>query len=235
MTTETSRLARFAAHAHQAPPRHLGRRYDRAGNFLHEPGNTIVCHLVEGSASQAAIVEVRQRMMAMPDAGQLAFTPIPSLHMTLFQGILEDRRDPPFWPLDMPRETPIDAMTAHYLDRLTRFPAQPPFEVEIIDVVPTGLTVAGTTAADRQAMKAWRDALAETFGYRHPDHGDYVFHVTLAYMIDWLPDERLEAWQALFDECRALLHRAPRLELRPPAFCSFEDMKHFKILREFSQ
>ena len=91
------------------------------------------------------------------------------------------------------------------------------------------------TAADRQAMKAWRDALAETFGYRHPDHDDYVFHVTLAYMIDWLPDERLEAWQALFDECCALLHRAPRLELRPPAFCSFEDMKHFKILRELSQ
>ena len=101
----------------------------------------------------------------------------------------------------MPRETPIDAMTAHYLDRLTRFPAQPPFEVEIIDVVPTGLTVAGTTAADRQAMKAWRDALAETFGYRHPDHDDYVFHLTLAYMIDFdtyfAPElARLEALQA---------------------------------------
>ncbi|WP_029073674.1 DUF1868 domain-containing protein [Kaistia adipata] len=234
-TRPAASLGRFSASANAAPPRHLGRRYDRDGTFLNEPGNTIVCHLVEGSASQAAIVEVRRRMLAMPDAGRLAFTPVSSLHMTLFQGILEDRRDPPFWPTDMPRDASIDAMTTHYLDRLAGFAAREPFAVEIVDVVPTGLTVAGATAADRRAMKAWRDALAETFGYRHPDHDDYVFHVTLAYVIEWLPEERLEAWQDLFDECLALLRRAPRLELRPPAFCSFEDMKHFEILREFPQ
>jgi Uncharacterized protein conserved in bacteria len=28
----------------------------------------------------------------MPEAGQLAFTPLSSLHMTLFQGIIEYRR-----------------------------------------------------------------------------------------------------------------------------------------------
>jgi hypothetical protein len=235
MTTETSRLARFAARSHQAPPRHLGRRYDRSGSFLNEPGNTVVCHLVEGSPSQAAVVEVRRRMRAMPDAARLAFTPVDSLHMTLFQGILEDRRDPPFWPVDMARDTAIPAMTDHYLERLRDFAAPEPFTVEIVDVVPTGLTVAGATPADRTIMTTWRDRLADTFGYRHLDHDDYAFHVTLAYVIDWLPDDRLAAWEDLLDDCLAVLRRSPRLELRPPAFCSFEDMKHFKELRVLAQ
>jgi len=218
-----------------APPRHLGRRYDRNGTFLNEPGNTVVCHLVEGSPSRSTILDVRHRMGAMPDAGRLAFTPIDSLHMTLFQGILEDRRDPPFWPADIARDTPIAGMTDLYLERLTGFQAPGPFQVDVVDVLPTGLTVAGATEADRRVMKAWRDRLADTFGYRHPDHDGYVFHVTLAYVIDWLPDDRLAAWQNLLDESLALLRRSPRLELRPPAFCSFEDMKHFKELRVLSQ
>lgn len=234
-TTLEDPLARYAAgDANPLPPRHLGRRYDQSGIFLPEPGNTVVCHLVEGSASQAAVVEVRRRMQAMPDANQLAFTPVSSLHMTLFQGIIEYRRSLPFWPDDVALDTDIDAMTRLYRERLEGFRGAGPFRVKVVDVVPTGLTVVGATEDDRRLMRAWRDAFAETFGYRHPDHDDYVFHVTLAYMIDWLDDDRLPAWRALLGDCLALLQReAPILELEPPAFCSFDDMNHFEPLRIF--
>jgi len=226
-----SRLNRYSAATQKEPPRHFGRRYDRTGAFLSEPGNTVVCHLVEGSPSQQAVLEIRRRMQAQSDAGRLAFTPVSSLHMTLFQGIIEYRRSLPFWPADMPLDTDIDVMTTHYLEELRDFRGAGPFQVRVIDVVPTGLTVAGATDEDERRMRAWRDAFAEAFGYRHPDHDDYVFHVTLAYMIDWLAEERLPAWEAMFEESLALLGReAPILELQPPAFCSFEDMNHFEKL-----
>ncbi|BCP53542.1 hypothetical protein K32_21590 [Kaistia sp. 32K] len=225
------RLAGYSAASRTEPPRHLGRRYDLSGTFLPEPGNTVVCHLVDGSPSQAAVLEVRRRMQAMPDADRLAFTPVSSLHMTLFQGIIEYRRDLPYWPADVALDTEIDEMTRIYLDRLSGFRGAGPFQVEVVDVVPTGLTVAGATEADRRVMKAWRDALAGPFGYRHPDHDDYVFHVTFAYLIDWLDSDRLPAWEALFDEALALFAReAPILDLRPPAFCRFADMNHFEEL-----
>lgn len=230
-----SRLGRYSTATQTEPPRHLGRRYDRTGTFLPEPGNTVVCHLVEGSPSQQAVLEVRRRMQAQPDAGRLAFTPIDSLHMTLFQGIIEHRRSLPFWPADMPLDTEIDVMTSHYLEKLRDFRGAGRFRVRVIDVVPTGLTVAGATREDERVMRAWRDAFAGTFGYRHPDHDDYVFHVTLAYMIDWLSEDRLPAWEAMFEECLALLGReAPILELQAPAFCSFEDMNHFEPLQVFA-
>ncbi|TGT28998.1 DUF1868 domain-containing protein, partial [Mesorhizobium sp. M4B.F.Ca.ET.169.01.1.1] len=98
LATVRPSLAGFFEGSNPKPPIHLGTRYDASGNFLLEPGNTVVCHLVDDSPSQAAIVEVRERMRAMPDADRLAFTPISSLHMTLLQGIIEYRRRLPYWP-----------------------------------------------------------------------------------------------------------------------------------------
>lgn len=229
--TTRSSFAGFFAGSNPAPPTHLGTRYDTSGNFLTEPGNTVVCHLVEGSPSQAAIMDVRVRMLAMPDADRLAFTPISSLHMTLFQGIIEHRRRLPYWPSDVPLDTGIDDMTRLYLERLQGFRGCGPFEVKVVEVVPTGLTVAGASEEDRRSLKAWRDALSGPFGYRHPDHDTYVFHITFAYQIRRLADERASAWRDMFDDCLSFLEReAPVIELRPAAFCGFKDMKHFEEL-----
>ncbi|HMF68166.1 MAG TPA: hypothetical protein VK602_11220, partial [Phyllobacterium sp.] len=73
--------------------------------------------------------------------------------------------------------------------------------------------------------------LALPFGYRHPDHDTYVFHITFAYPMDWLPDDRLPAWQKLFEDCLSHLEQAPPIiEIQQPAFCSFNDMNHFEEL-----
>ena len=119
-TTNPS-LSGFFAGSNPTPPAHLGTRYDRSGNFLIEPGNTVVSHLVSGSPSEAVVLAVREKMLAMPDADRLAFTPVSSLHMTLFQGIIEYRRRLPYWPQDVPLDTSIDAMTRLYLERLKGF------------------------------------------------------------------------------------------------------------------
>ncbi|WFP78114.1 DUF1868 domain-containing protein [Mesorhizobium sp. WSM4906] len=224
-------LASFFEGTNPTPPVHLGMRYDTSGNFLLEPGNTVVSHLVTGSPSEAAVIEVRERIRAMPDADRLAFTPISSLHMTLFQGIIEYRRRLPYWPADVPLDTSIDDMTRLYLERLQHFEGKGAFRIKAIGVTPNGLTVAGASAEDDRILRLWRDALSIPFGYRHPDHDTYVFHITFAYQIRRLADERVSAWQDLFDECLAFLDReAPVIELRLPAFCSFKDMKHFEEL-----
>ncbi|TIS96348.1 DUF1868 domain-containing protein [Mesorhizobium sp.] len=224
-------LAGFFAGSNPNAPVHLGTRYDTYGNFLIEPGNTVVCHLASGSPSEAVVTEVRERMRAMPDADRLAFTPVSSLHMTLFQGIIEYRRRLPYWPGDVPLDTSIDDMTRLYVERLKGVQDCGAFKVRVVDVVPTGLTVAGASDEDERIMRAWRDALSVPFGYRHPDHDSYTFHITFAYQIRRLDDEMASQWQDVFDDCLSLLARqAPVIELRPPAFCSFKDMKHFEEL-----
>lgn len=226
-----SSLHRYAASNNSVSPRHLGTRYDADGTFLPEPGNTVVCHLVGGSSSERAILEVRRRMMSMPDANKLTFTPVSSLHMTLFQGIIEYRRALPYWPEDLPLDTSIDDMTQLYLKRLETFEDRGSFNIKVIGITPVGLTVAGATDEDTVIINEWRDALSMPFGYRHPDHDTYVFHITFAYIVDWLADARLPAWQELFANSLDFLEReAPLIEINPPAFCRFNDMNHFEEL-----
>ncbi|KRB62854.1 hypothetical protein ASE04_01375 [Rhizobium sp. Root708] len=222
-------LLRYSSTHNPAPIPHLDTRYDDAGEFLPEPGNTVVCHLVDGSRSQSAIVRARQKFLMMEEASQFAFTPVSSLHMTLFQGIIEYRRRLPFWPQDVSLDTDINRMSEIYLSRLQSFHALEPFRVEVTEVTPVGLTMAGASVQDRKSLAAWRSAFAEVFGYRHPDHDSYAFHVTFCYPIRRLDDEALPRWQAMLDESlEELRESAPTIELRPPAFCTFEDMNHFE-------
>lgn len=55
-------LLKYAKSLHPEPPRYLGTRYDRSGVFKPEPGNTIVCHVTEGSQTQRAMVAARQNI-----------------------------------------------------------------------------------------------------------------------------------------------------------------------------
>lgn len=221
----------FSSTLTQTPLRHMGIRHTPDGVFLKEPGNTIVCHLVKDSLSAKAVLDARTRMQSLPEAEKLAYTAESSLHMTLFQGIIEGRRALPYWPEDLALETPIDTMTKAYVARLDGFEAPGRFKVEVIGATPNGLTVAGVTEKDRQVMTVWRDKLADIFGYRHPDHETYMFHITFAYLLERFSDAAMLTWEkALKEIVDDLREAAPIIELAPPAFCSFEDMNHFEEL-----
>ncbi|MGW9948092.1 hypothetical protein J2W92_003433 [Rhizobium leguminosarum] len=233
-TTFSPELLLYSKRHNPTPPVHLGSRYRKVGGFLPEAGNTIVCHLEKGSQTQTALIEAREKYLAMPEAPQFLFTPISSIHMTLFEGVIETRRRQDSWPGDLPLDTPIEDMTALMAARLEGFSMFDPFKVAIVDARPSGLLVDGATENDRRVMRAWRNALADLLGYRQPSHEEYKFHMTFAYVIERLEDEALPRWQAMLDEVADDIRRkAPVLELTPPAFCVFEDMNHFHELLIF--
>ena len=214
------------------PPFYLGRRFDVGGNFLFEPGNTVVSHVVPGSRTEDALRRLRERLGALPFANRFAWTPVESWHMTVFQGTIEGRRAAPFWPEGMDLDAPIEETTQVLAARLEDFAAAAPFAVKLVEVTPLGLVVAGATSEDEHTLRALRDRLAQTFGYRHPDHDDYTFHVTLAYVKEWLPAGAEETYLPALDAIgRAFAAEIPVLELAPPAFCTFRDMNLFSPVR----
>ncbi|MGO6848927.1 DUF1868 domain-containing protein [Rhizobium leguminosarum] len=234
ITTFSPELLSYSKAHNPNPPAHLGSRYRKVGGFLPEAGNTIVCHLEKGSQTLTALIEAREKYLAMPEAPQFLFTPISSIHMTLFEGVIETRRRQDCWPGDLPLDMPIDDMTALMAARLEGFSIFDPFKVAIVDARPSGLLVDGATENDRRVMRAWRDALADLLGYRQPSHEDYKFHMTFAYAIERLEDEALPRWQVMLDDVADDIRRkAPVLELTAPAFCVFEDMNHFHELLIF--
>lgn len=215
------------------PPLHRGTRYDAAGTFLVEPGNTVICRLMPDAPSTEALLALRSQLTSIPGAADhLAFTAPASLHMTLFQGVVEYRRKVPFWPRDLPLETPIEDMTDLFLARLSHFQAPPPvLRMTPVALAPSGLTLAPLDDESDECLRLWRDRLAALLGYRHPDHDTYRYHITFAYFRSWLPDYIGGLWQGLLDDLlEELQQTTPVIGLAAPAFCAFETMNHFEEL-----
>lgn len=214
-----------------APPPHLSIRYDAEGHFLREPGNTIVCHVPLESRTASALERTRNGLMALPYGDRFAYTPPPSYHMTVFQGIIDSRREAVYWPEGVALEMPVEETTQLFLSRLADFPPAPPFRMRIKEVTPLGVTVVGATTEDEAAIQSLRDALTAPFSFRHPDHDDYTFHITLAYLKAWLPAGAEAIYlPALAELTRVFAADVDMIELGLPAFCEFDDMTEFRPL-----
>lgn len=208
--------------------RHLGTRFDVAGRFLAEHGNTVVCQVTPGSATEDALRDLRAGMTALPGAGHFAFTEVASYHMTLFEGVIETRREAGFWPEDVARTTSIDEMTEIMAGRLAGFVAPPAFEIKPAGLTPFGLQLAGATVGDEINARLWRDALAGALGFATPGHAGYRFHTTLAYVVDPVPQVLVPDYRAgLAGLFHGFAARVPVMELERPAFCRFSDMNGF--------
>ncbi|WP_436398537.1 DUF1868 domain-containing protein [Roseobacter sp. S98] len=228
--TQRSEVAAASAGNNPRPPGRLGLRYGPDG-FLHEPGNTVVCHLDRSDPAHTAVLEARHAIQALPGAECLLFTAEDSLHMTVFEGIIETRRTEDAWPAGMDRTAPVDDITEKLKERLSAFVPPPPFQVSVTSLRPGGLNLDGATPQDRATMLAWREALTEPFGFRHREHDSYRFHMTFAYFLDWIPDDLVPVWEAGLRDIHAkLAAQAPVIPLGPPAFCRFEDMDAFPEL-----
>jgi len=207
---------------------YLDVRFDAQGRFLPEQGNTVVAQVVPGSATEAALIDLRAALMALPQAGHFAFTAVPSYHMTVFEGVIGTRRAAGFWPQGVPLNAPIDEVTARMIERLHGFQAPPPFAMQVTLVTPFGLRLAGATPEDEAAARAWRDALSRALGLRTPKHDSYGFHTTLAYVITPLPTAALPDLRARMADLTRQMQAAVRvLDLARPAFCRFADMNAF--------
>ena len=210
------------------PNRHLGVRFDGNGRFLAEEGNTIVAQVIPGSATEQALIRVREDLMALPCARHFAFTDSPSYHMTVFEGVIDTRRSPGHWPATLPLATSIDAATEAMAEMLEDLPPLPDFAIRPVEVTPFGLILAGATEADETIVRQWRDALSGILGYRAPTHDSYRFHTTLAYAHTWLPKDALPIYAAALDRLTLDFQaRLPTLDLARPAFCRFHDMNAF--------
>jgi hypothetical protein len=211
------------------PPRHVGSRFDMTGNFLPQTGNTVVRQVVPGSKTEAMLVELRDRLKALPFGDHFAYTMVKSYHMTVLEGVMEDRRKPDFWPAKVSYEATIDDTTDLFVERLTGMPQLPSFDMKVERVTPLGLTLKGSTPEHERLARKIRDQLTVPFGDRSPTHDTYRFHVTLAYVKAWLPAgasdiylpelAKLTEWFATEVEV---------VELVQPALCTFEDMNWFE-------
>lgn len=223
------------AGAHGPKPPSVGRKFNADGSPCSFPGNTIISHIPLATPLSDALTAVRDTLAAGGYAPCLALLPPSSYHMTVFEGVTESSRRRGVWPADLPIDAPLAAAHRQLEQRLEGFaldcalPLRMRLDAFSLERDP-GATIRllPLDEQENRKLRRLRDRLSARLRVRAPDHDEYGFHITLAYLVDWMTPEQRREYIAVQSDCFNMLQkRVPMIELGAPEFCVFYDMFAF--------
>ena len=221
--------------AAEAPPKYLGIRFAEDARALPDPGNTVVAHLNNAPGAEA-IIRFGEVLRTGAIGDCFAHLPVPSYHMTVFNGLLHTDRTLPFWPRTLATDVGAAEADRWMLSQLSRHRDVPaPFRMAVHGITAyeaggIGLTLEPADEDESARIRGLRDRLAELCALAHrPGHDSYRFHLTLAYFIRWPSIEAaMQADREIAAATENLLRACPELVIGPPEVCTFADMTHFE-------
>ena len=210
-----------------------GGKFNPDGAVQNWPGNTFICHVDRRSAAFEAIRELQEEVKKSVFNRFFTFLPPPSFHMTVYQGLAPGMTTGAGWPADLPEELSRDEITSDLLKRLASL--QPPSSYRVkVDGLYCGysLTMTGADAHQEAALRQTRTALRDATGIVFADFHDYVFHITMAYLVDWLSEKTARELVAFSAELESRYKSAiGEIELGAVEFCNFDTMHHFEPVK----
>lgn len=213
-------------------------RVSRTGEIQIWPGNTVVCHLQEGSTLWHGLHTVQDALRHLEGPVQkMHLMPPESWHMTVLDGVNEADREPGLWPPGKEQQ-PLDECTQDFLQRLSQLPPRlkaeglaPPYMVQVagIEVHPGGIHLKIECQSDdeEKRMRRLRDVLADTIGFRRPTHEAYQWHMGFCYLTKYLDEDEPEVRRVVSGVEAAV---QIKFQLDALEFCKFETLHKFNRL-----
>lgn len=211
-------------------PKAIGTKFDCAGQVLNNPGNTMICHIDRESDVYRSLVSAQDRLKSAPLAQAFTFLPSQSLHMTVFPGIIDHSRTQNRWPQHLPLNATIDNITEDFSQNLNQLKLPQKFTIKPINIsAGFCVSVQGADNAAETDLRMARDILKKHTHIQDPEHDNYKFHITFAYLLHWLSADEaqrvVDYSNEIFDTC---LSSIDQIELGPVEFCTFDTMHHFQ-------
>ncbi|KAH0489691.1 hypothetical protein TgHK011_010109 [Trichoderma gracile] len=220
---------------HSGNAQWAGEKFDTNGNVLPFPGNTIISHLPQDSHLYKALLPIHEKLQQSRFTKSYALLPPTSWHMTIFEGVCDQRRKPGIWPNDLPLDAPLQRCHDLFHEKLSDFDLRikPPLKMAVTGIIMSKagirLDLRPIDAAEEKRLRGFRDRLSELLQIRAKGHESYVFHLALAYRVVPISKNDGEELAALLQEC---YNKIPHeFELGIPEFCYFDDM--FAFHRQF--
>ncbi|MBT8454955.1 MAG: DUF1868 domain-containing protein [Alphaproteobacteria bacterium] len=210
-----------------------GGKFTPDGAVQHWPGNTFICHVDRRSHAFEAMRELQENVKKSVFNRFFTFLPPPSFHMTVYQGLSPGMKPGSGWPEGIPEGLSPDDVNALLLERLDRLALSTSYRIKV-DGLFAGysLTVSGADEAEERALRQTRLSLRDATGITFEDFDSYVFHITMAYLIDWLSDGTARELVDFSSEIsRRFLSEIGTIELGPVEFCTFDTMHHFELVK----
>ncbi|MBB3238036.1 DUF1868 domain-containing protein [Phyllobacterium endophyticum] len=212
-------------------PSGVGTKFNPDGSVRPFPGNTIICHLPADSALRVPLEALYDALAQSEFAAFLALLPPASWHMTIFEGVCDQVRQPGLWPYDLPLDATLAECNDLFDRKLVHFDlgCELPLQMQLSGIRPllNGITLrlVPARAPIEAEMRELRDRLSRLLNIRHPRHETYEFHLSIAYAIRFLSETQQEELMRLIEN--VLPSASAEIVLGAPEFCIFNDMFAF--------
>lgn len=209
----------------------VGTKFHPDGSLRYFPGNTIVSMTLD-EPTYSELVWAQDEFKRLPFASKFSFLPPSSFHMTVFELLCDQVREPAYWsnliPLDAPLEETDTVFRTlledvNFPDRIEMQPIGPGLGLSIL------IRLRPANDANADLLQAFRDAVADKAGVRFPNHDSYRYHITLAYNIEHLSEEEKAAFELVAQQVNDRIQTTlSTIVLKGPKFVKFHDMGDFR-------
>lgn len=202
-------------------------------------GNTTLCCVPADSPLLPGLRALYADLSSHPILSKrICLLPPASWHMTVLDGVRETECEPGMWPPGKEKQ-PLAECTKEFAQKLRQLGLElgkeglaPPYRMRIRGfdsaVVGIGLEAEGATAGEEKRMRRLRDRIADTLGFRAPNHESYGFHISVAYSLRHIDGDEREELNKVF--AQHLPEVQLEFELGAVEFCTFENMYAFPRL-----
>jgi hypothetical protein len=214
-------------------------KFSPEGIVQRYPGNTTLCHVPPDSPLLSGMRAVHDALSSHPNLSKrIHLLPPASWHMTILDGVRERECEPGMWPPGKDKQ-PLVESTKDFAQRLKQLGLElgkeglaPPYHMRTRGfdpaVVGIGLEIEGATAGEEKRMRRLRDRIADTLGFRAPNHERYGFHMSMAYLLRHIDGVEREELNKVFAQHLPAVQQ--QFELGAVEFCTFENMYAFTRL-----
>lgn len=209
----------------------VGTKFHPDGTFRHFPGNTVVSMCVDVEPLYSELIWAQEQFMTLPFAERFAFLPPSSFHMTVFELLCDQVRDPAHWSSLVPGDAHISDADRILFEAWQS--VKPPESITMEFVrISLGLAITLSLRPKDEGvaamLKSYRDELSRATGIRFPNHETYRFHIGLAYNLVPLTDEELKVFEKTRHAVDLRLRETVQYFTLPaPQFVKFHDMSAF--------
>lgn len=209
----------------------VGVKFDLNGAPLKYPGNTVIADVRKENPAYG-VLNRTGRILKQADFGEcFIFLPEDSYHVTIIRGINDNVRKPGFWPPALPLDTPMDQVDDYF--EVSAGPVPVPQNVRMkfvrlqINEEDVRMCVKPADTEQEQILKDYRSQVAQSLGFQLPGHSEYVYHITLAYLLKLPCAEGWTELRRIEEKVGDCLREQDCFYLSRPYLAYYDDMMQF--------
>ena len=213
------------------------KKFDSKGKAISFSGCTIICKIPKDSKLSKKITNIQSLLKKFNPKRKYTYLPPSSFHMTVFDCCNSSTKNTKYWPKGINKSKNYEIISKELNKRIKNFNFPKKFNLKPKMLFGGySIILEPSSTKDKKIFKNCRDNLSKLLKIKFENHKRYIFHITLAYILEKLNCSEI---RNICEYDKKLLNKFkkeyPKITLNNPEMTTFKNMYKFKSINLSSQ